>query len=148
MNLYKITEGPWAGYTEQETQAAAEAVAAGLTKLQGKVLGVDYTVTLEKENIDVDTYQAKLDKAEADKQFGSMLVSHFKADNAVWAEENREITKAESDEMMGTFQLALGYANTGSIQEARETLAAINTTVIFTQARKDKYLAMMDDYLA
>jgi hypothetical protein len=49
---------------------------------------------------------------------------------------------------MAKFQTVLGFAQVGAVLSIEAHLPTIPTDEVFTQARKDKYMQMITDYLA
>ena len=75
--------------------------------------------------------------------FGSELINVFVYDNRVM-----EITTEQSEAVLVKFRDILAFAQTGAITSIQTYLPLIPIDEVFTQERKDKYIQMIDGYLA
>jgi hypothetical protein len=82
-------------------------------------------------------------KVAADLQFGNQLYFEFLVDN-----ETTPATPQEVIAMFVKFGDAKNALLAGAIVQARYIVNLLTTDSLFTQERKDKYLAMMDAYLS
>jgi hypothetical protein len=78
--------------------------------------------------------------------FGNTLTFTFLDDNQSSA--FYPFTEAQNNALMSKFQSVLSFAQVGSIRQISDMLPSIATDEIFTQARKDNYIAMCANFLA
>jgi hypothetical protein len=131
MNYYKISKGNWSVTQRYDTLEDAQAFADSL--------GEGYTV----EYVGPYTPPSVAERLAMDMGFCQELINTFVYDN-------REIgtTQAQNDALMAKFQTVLGFAQVGAVLSIEAHLPTIPTDEVFTQARKDKYMQMITDYLA
>ena len=131
MNYYKISKDNWAVVQEYATIDEAQEVA--------NQMGEGYTVEFLSPVIPMTIEE----RYGLDKQFCDDLINTFVLDN-----RNIGTTPAENDELMGKFQLVLGFAQVGAVKDINAHLPSIPTDEIYTQERKDKYMEMITVYLS
>lgn len=105
-------------------------------------LSVEYIVTeasTEEQIPELTTEQ----RVKNDLEFGNHLYFTFLVDN-----ESTPATPQEVGAMFVKFGDAKNALLAGAIVQARYEVSILTTDSLFTQSRKDKYLAMMDAYLS
>jgi hypothetical protein len=83
------------------------------------------------------------ERLELDLQFGQQLVYVFVEDNRIM-----DITPTQSESVLQKFRDILAFAQTGAIPSIQTYLPLIAVDEVYTQKRKDKYVQMINDYLA
>jgi hypothetical protein len=78
-----------------------------------------------------------------DLDFGTHLIYVFVEDNRIM-----NITSEQSEAVLVKFRDVLAFAQTGAITSIQTYLPLIPIDDVFTQERKDKYIKMINDYLA
>lgn len=107
--------------------------------------GPEWTETKTPQEVAMDVAKQAIKEAIfKSKAFGEALITEFGAENVLLGFDNATISQI-SDEL---FQLQLAL-NSGSIYVARAKLVELQTNETWlTQERKDKYLQIIDDYIA
>ena len=131
MDYYKIYKDQWSLVKQFANLDDAQAFA--------DTLGVGYTVEFYKAYTP-PTIQQRLDM---DMDFGSHIIYIFVEDNRVM-----DITPEQSEAVLVKFRDILAFAQTGAITSIQNYLPLIPTDDVFTQERKDKYITMINEYLA
>ena len=121
MNYYKISKDLWSVVSRFDTLEEAQTFADSL--------GTGYTVEFVGPYIPPTTAQ----RLGFDMDFGNQLVT--------------DITPAQSEAVLIKFRDILAFAQTGAITSIQTYLPQIPIDEVFTQERKDKYIAMINDYL-
>lgn len=131
MNYYKISKDNWSLTKRFDTLEEAQAFADSL--------GTGYTV----EYVGPYTPPSVAERLAMDMGFCQELINTFVYDN-------REMgtTQAQNDALMAKFQTVLAFAQVGAVLSIQVHLPSITVDEVFTQARKDKYIQMITDYLA
>ena len=83
------------------------------------------------------------ERLQMDMNFGQNLVFAFVEDNRIMG-----TTQEQNDAILVKFRDILAFAQTGAIESINTHLPNIPVDEVFTQERKDKYMAMVTDYLA
>ena len=83
------------------------------------------------------------ERLQMDMSFGQDLVFVFVEDNRIMG-----TTQEQNDAILVKFRDILAFAQTGAIESINTHLPNIPVDEVFTQERKDKYMAMVTDYLA
>ena len=136
---YKISKGSWTAYINFESLQAAQEWADHK--------GTGYTVELASAENQLFPPTIK-EKVASRFEFGRALQEMFIEDNAQYEVDNNEIiTTDESITLTLKLQLVLGFAQTGAIRDIANILPSIEVDTIFTQARKDKYSALINAFL-
>jgi len=139
MKTYRIVKNNWFTFQNFASLADAQAFADGL--------GAGYTATLAPPSEQIQEVSSA-DKVSQDLDFGISLIKLFRTDNADYEKANNvQITVPESIALMEKFQGLIGLCQVGAIAEAYAILPGIVIDTIFTQERKDKYLATLQNYL-
>jgi len=139
MQTYKISKGGWS--TLQNFNDLAEAQAWADNR------GVGHTAILAPDNEQIPQPTIK-EKVALRFAFGKELQEMFIEDNAQYEVDNNTIiTTEESTALTLKLQLVLGFAQTGAIRDIANVLPSITPDTIFTQARKDKYTALINGFL-
>jgi hypothetical protein len=131
MDYYKIYKDQWSLVKQFANLEDAQAFA--------DTLGVGYTAEFYKAYTP-PTIQQRLDM---DMDFGSHIIYIFVEDNRVM-----DITPEQSEAVLVKFRDILAFAQTGAITSIQNYLPLIPTDDVFTQERKDKYITMINEYLA
>ena len=131
MDYYKIADGLWS--TIKRFASLEEAQAFAATK--GPNATAEFHLAYEAPSIP--------DRLKSDIDFGSSLIFTFVEDNRI-----AETTQEQNDALLVKFRDILAFAQTGSIESINVHLPNIVVDEVFTQERKDKYLAMVTDYLS
>ena len=131
MDYYKIYKDQWSLIKQFATLEDAQAFA--------DTLGTGYTVEFYKAYV-APTIQQRVDM---DMDFGSHIIYIFVEDNRVM-----DITSEQSEAVLVKFRDILAFAQTGAITSIQNYLPLIPTDDVFTQERKDKYITMINEYLA
>jgi len=131
MDYYKIYKDQWSLVKQFANLDDAQAFA--------DTLGVGYTAEFYKAYTP-PTIQQRLDM---DMDFGSHIIYIFVEDNRVM-----DITPEQSEAVLVKFRDILAFAQTGAITSIQNYLPLIPTDDVFTQERKDKYITMINEYLA
>ena len=131
MNYYKISKDLWSVIKRFDTLEQAQEFADSL--------GTGYTV----EYIGPYVPPSIEEKLSMDMAFGNELVTTFVYDNRI-----KEITSEQSEAVLIKFRDILAFAQTGAITSIQTYLPLIPIDDVFTQERKDKYIQMIDTYLA
>lgn len=131
MDYYKIYKDQWSLIKQFATLEDAQSFA--------DALGTGYTAEFYQEYTP-PTIQERL---QSDLDFGAHLIYVFVEDNRVM-----DITSEQSEAVLVKFRDVLAFAQTGAITSIQTYLPLIPTDDVFTQERKDKYIKMINDYLA
>lgn len=131
MNYYKIFKGLWSLIKQFSSLEDAQ--------LFADTLGAGYTAEFYKEYTP-PTIQERL---QMDLDFGTHLIYVFVEDNRIM-----NITSEQSEAVLVKFRDVLAFAQTGAITSIQTYLPLIPIDDVFTQERKDKYIKMINDYLA
>lgn len=131
MDYYKIYKGNWSLIRQFATLQDAQSFA--------DTLGAGYTAEFYKAYTP-PTIQQRLSN---DLDFGSHLIYIFVEDNRIM-----NITSEQSEAVLVKFRDILAFAQTGAITSIQTYLPLIPIDEVFTQQRKDKYIQMINDYLA
>ena len=131
MDYYKIYKDQWSLVRQFANLDDAQAFA--------DTLGVGYTAEFYKAYTP-PTIQQRLNM---DIDFGSYIIYVFVEDNRVM-----DITPEQSEAVLVKFRDILAFAQTGAITSIQNYLPLISTDDVFTQDRKDKYITMINEYLA
>lgn len=131
MNYYKISKDLWSCTSRFDTLEQAQEFADSL--------GTGYTV----EYVGPYVPPSIEEKLSMDMAFGNELVTTFVYDNRI-----KEITSEQSEAVLVKFRDILAFAQTGAITSIQTYLPLIPVDEVFTQERKDKYIQMINDYLA
>lgn len=131
MDYYKIYKAGFSIIKQFESLQAAQTFADGL--------GVGYTAEFYKPY----TPPTIQDRLEKDLNFGDYLIFVFVEDNRIM-----NITPEQSEAVLVKFRDILAFAQTGAITSIQNYLPLIATDDVFTQERKDKYILLINDYLA
>jgi len=131
MNLYKISKDYWEVVKKFATLEDAQAFADSLGEGYTAEFYAPYTPPSIQERLQMDM------------QFGQDLVFIFVEDNRIMG-----TTQEQNDAILVKFRDILAFAQTGAIELINTHLPNIPVDEVFTQERKDKYMAMVTDYLA
>jgi hypothetical protein len=131
MNLYKISKDYWEVVKKFATLEDAQAFADSLGEGYTAEFYAPYTPPSIQERLQMDM------------QFGQDLVFIFVEDNRIMG-----TTQEQNDAILVKFRDILAFAQTGAIESINTHLPNIPVDEVFTQERKDKYMAMVTDYLA
>ena len=137
MQTYSITNGKITYTIDFESLADAQSFADGL--------GVGYTATLAPPNEQIPPITGA-ERVQMVLDFGNELKVTFLNDNQ--SSPLFPFTEAQNNALMAKFQTILSFAQVGSILQISEILPSIVIDEIFTQARKDNYIAMCANFLA
>jgi len=137
MQTYNITNGKITYTIDFESLADAQSFADGL--------GVGYTATLAPPNEQIPPITGA-ERVQMVLDFGNELKVTFLNDNQ--SSPLFPFTEAQNNALMAKFQTILSFAQVGSILQISEILPSIVIDEIFTQARKDNYIAMCANFLA
>ena len=131
MNYYKISKDYWEVVQKFATLEDAQAFADSLGEGYTAEFYAPYTPPTIQERLQMDM------------QFGQDLVFVFVEDNRIMG-----TTQEQNDAILVKFRDILAFAQTGAIESINTHLPNIPVDEVFTQERKDKYMAMVTDYLA
>ena len=131
MNYYKISKNLWSTIQKFESLDAAQAFADSLGEGYTAEFYATYTPISIQERLQMDM------------SFGQELVFVFVEDNRIMG-----TTQEQNDAILVKFRDILAFAQTGAIESINTHLSSIPVDEVFTQERKDKYMAMVTDYLA
>ena len=131
MNYYKISKDYWSCVKKFDTLEEAQEFADSL----GEGYTVEFVAPYVPPSIE--------EKLSMDMAFGNELVTTFVYDNRI-----KEITSEQSEAVLVKFRDILAFAQTGAITSIQTYLPLIPVDEVFTQERKDKYIQMINDYLA
>ena len=131
MNYYKISKDYWEVVQKFATLEDAQAFADSLGEGYTAEFYAPYTPPTIQERLQMDM------------QFGQDLVFVFVEDNRIMG-----TTQEQNDAILVKFRDILAFAQTGAIESINTHLPNIPIDEVFTQERKDKYMAMVTDYLA
>ncbi len=120
-------------------------VAANITEAQQIADQFGEGWTVEKTNEPVPTMTGA-ERVQMGLDFGDELKVTFLNDNQ--SSPLYPFTEAQNNALMSKFQTVLSFAQVGSILQISEMLPSIVTDEIFTQERKDNYIAMCANFLA
>jgi len=137
MMTYKISKDFWSVYKNFNSLQDAEQYA--------NTLGQGYTTELAAPQYQIQppTPQQKLDN---DIIFGNQLIVEFLVDNRLITPA---VDEQESIQLLNQFNSIERLAKLGDIKSVKVLLEQTQTDVrIFTQDRKDKYLNLINNYLA
>jgi hypothetical protein len=132
MNYYKIFKELWSCIKKFESLDAAQAFA---DTLPDQPYQVEFYASYTPPSIQ--------ERLQMDMQFGQELVFVFVEDNRIMG-----TTQEQNDAILVKFRDILAFAQTGAIESINTHLPSIPVDEVFTQERKDKYMAMVTDYLA
>jgi len=120
-------------------------VAANITEAQqiADEFGEGWTVKETNEPVPTMT---GAERVQMGLDFGNKLKVTFLNDNQ--SSPLYPFTEAQNNALMSKFQTVLSFAQVGSILQISEMLPSIVTDEIFTQERKDNYIAMCANFLA
>lgn len=134
MTTYKITKDYWG--TLQNFNTIQEAETWALEKV-----GEGCIVTISDEQILPLTPEEKLS---SDMNFGAMLIEMFLLDNRLITPS---VTPSESLNLLAEFDNIEKLARLGDIKSVSILMNGVQTDPrLFTQARKDKYLSLINAY--
>ena len=130
MDYYTISKDYWSTIQKFATLEDAQIFADNL--------GSGYNVEYYGPYVPLTIEQ----RLESDMNFGFELVKTF-------VQDNREVgtTQEQNDALLTKFRDVLAFAQTGAVESIQAHLPSIAIDEIFTQERKDKYIAMVNDYL-
>ena len=131
MNYYKIYKDLWSCVARFDTLEDAQAFAASL----GEGYGVEFVEPYTPPTI--------ADRQQMDMNFCNELVNTFVYDN-----RQVQTTTEQKAALMSKFQNLLLFAQVGDVKTINADLPTIPTDEIYTEARKQKYIQMISDYLA
>lgn len=131
MDYYKIFKGLWSLIKQFANLTDAQIFA--------DTLGAGYTAEFYKEYTP-PTIQERL---QSDLDFGAHLIYIFVEDNRIMG-----ITSEQSEAVLVKFRDILAFSQTGAITSIQTYLPLISTDDVFTQERKDKYIQMINEYVA
>ena len=131
MNYYKISKDYWETIQKFATLEDAQAFADSLGEGYTAEFYAPYTPPTIQERLQMDM------------SFGQDLVFVFVEDNRIMG-----TTQEQNDAILVKFRDILAFAQTGAIESINTHLPSIPVDEVFTQERKDKYMAMVTDYLA
>ena len=131
MDYYKIFKGLWSLIKQFSSLEDAQIFA--------DTLGAGYTAEFYKEYTP-PTIQERL---QSDLDFGAHLIYIFVEDNRIMG-----ITSEQSEAVLVKFRDILAFSQTGAITSIQTYLPLISTDDVFTQERKDKYIQMINEYVA
>jgi hypothetical protein len=140
MQTYKATNGVTSYLKNFADLAAAQAYFL-------PILGDKYTVTLASagEQIPEKTEAQKLDERQV---FGKQLLNDYLMDNdAIAKERGFPFTVEETAQQAQKFQLVMGILPLGSLKQSLDVISITATDTIFTQERKDKYIAALQNFI-
>jgi hypothetical protein len=92
-------------------------------------------------------------KSEAEKlaerqDFGKQLLNDYLMDNdAIAKERGFPFTVEETAQQAQKFQLVMGILPLGSLKQSLDVISVTATDTIFTQERKDKYIAALQNFI-
>jgi hypothetical protein len=92
-------------------------------------------------------------KSEAEKlserqDFGKQLLNDYLMDNdAIAKERGFPFTVEETAQQATKFQLVMGILPLGSLKQSLDVISVTATDTIFTQERKDKYIAALQNFI-
>lgn len=132
MNYYKISKDLWSCIKKFATLEDAQAFADTLPDQP-------YQVEFYAPYVPISIQE----RLQMDMQFGQELVFVFVEDNRIMG-----TTQEQNDAILVKFRDILAFAQTGAIESINTHLPNIPVDEVFTQERKDKYMAMVTDYLA
>jgi len=135
MQTYKATNGVTSYLKKFADLATAQAYFL-------PILGDTYTVSLAPPSEQIPNKTAVQILSER-QVFGATLQQTFVLDNAPYAP-----TKAQAKQLLSKLRDAWELCELGSLALCSEELTDVQTDAIFTQARKEKYIQMIADYLA
>jgi hypothetical protein len=88
------------------------------------------------------------EKLEARQLFGKGLLNQYLLDNdAIAAARGYPLTVTESNQQATKFQSVMGVLPLGSLRQALAIIEATATDAIFTQERKDAYVAALNTFI-
>tara|TARA_R100001463_G_scaffold6570_9_gene21383 strand:- start:879 stop:1280 length:402 start_codon:yes stop_codon:yes gene_type:complete len=131
MNLYKIYKNNWYCNKPFETIEKAQQYANSL----GDGYNVEYISPYTPISIG--------ERQSMDLVFCNDLINTFVYDN-----RQVQTTTEQKAALMAKFQNLLLFAQVGDVKTISAELPTIPIDEIYTQARKDKYIQMVNDYLA
>ena len=132
MDYYKIYKEGFELVNLYESLEVAQAVADSLPDQPYQVeFYAPYTPMTIQERLNLDM------------SFGQDLVFVFVEDNRIMG-----TTQEQNDAILVKFRDILAFAQTGAVESINAHLPNIPVDEVFTQERKDKYMALVTDYLA
>ena len=131
MDYYKISKDFWSAIKKFASLEDAQAFADSLGEGYTAEFYAPYTPPTIQERLQMDM------------SFGQELVFVFVEDNRIMG-----TTQEQNDAILVKFRDILAFAQTGAIESINTHLPNIPVDEVFTQERKDKYIAMVTDYLA
>ena len=137
MPTYKIQKENWETLQNFPSLEAAQTFADSL--------GQGYTATLAPPSEQIPPITGR-ERVQMGLDFGNELTFTFLDDNQ--SSPLYPFTEAQNNALMAKFQSVLSFAQVGSIRQISDMLPSIATDEIFTQARKDNYIAMCANFLA
>lgn len=139
MPYYKIIKDNWSQIKSFESIAAADIY-------YSDKVSKPYTIELSDEQ---PAELTPAQKAARHREFGALLFETFLNDNADFAAaRGSNFTVQETLDMDAKFGEFGRLCTYGSIPQIAILLPGITTDTIFTQARKDKYIDMVNAHLA
>jgi hypothetical protein len=130
MDYYEISKEYWSTIQKFATLQDAQTFADNL----GTGYNVEYVAPYTAPTIE--------ERLDSDINFGNELVKTFVHDN-----RESGTTQAQNDALLIKFRDILAFAQTGSVESIQTHLPNITIDEVFTQARKDKYIEMVNVYL-
>jgi hypothetical protein len=140
MQTYKATNGAQTYLKNFADLAAAEAYFI-------PILGEGFTVSLANENEQIKQ-PTDAEKLSARQAFGRELLNEYLLDNdAIASARGYAFTVEETAQQAQKFQLVMGILPLGSLKQVLTVIQNTATDTIFTQARKDKYINALNDFI-
>lgn len=96
-------------------------------------------ITLPDPIVELDV----IDRLESDIMFGGVLIFEFLADNR----KDPNVTTAQSLDLLQRFAPVKDLAQLGDIKKVYGLVLSMPTDTIFTEARKAKYVGMIETHL-
>lgn len=131
MDIYKIKKGNWSGETKAESLEDAQAFADSL--------GEGYTAEYYAPYVP-PTYEEQL---AADVAFCRMLTERFVLEN-----RQAGVTTEQSAALLLKFKDIMSMAQIGAVSSVYALLQNVVVDEIYTQARKDRDLQDIENYIA
>ena len=144
MSKFKIENGNWFVIKSFDDITAAQDFADSL--------GVGYTAQAFSD----PSPKSELEKIQERRGYGDYLINQFLLDNALMGislyndglRSSPYLTTVETLDLAAKFGGIMSLCQLGSIRQVLDILPSIPTDAIFTQQRKDDYIAMITDYLS
>lgn len=138
MNNYEILKGQTAIVKPFASIEAANIWAADY-------FGSGYTVT----DLGAVPQKSEAEKLAERQTFGKQLLNDYLIDNdKIAAERGYPFTVEEAAQQAQKFQLVMGILPLGSLLQCLTVIQNTATDAIFTQERKDKYIAALQNFIA